>query len=153
MPFVVKGVDVTSSALSEPGWIVIHDFPGSSSNLDELRQEITLALGLPVRGTSSRQVWERNVALHATDQSEPCTCARIPVILSLSPNHSISTSDRFTVTAMPYNPRVYCGEERGVLTMDAALGLTEVLGLTSPVHGVQLTRGDVYGKIELLPSL
>ena len=129
---LVRGVDLVKGPTgSEPGWIVVIDLP-----LDLEAAPLIRAMGLPVRHTVTKAQFEANVAMHATPSSEPMTVARVPILLSLL--HLITppppVAEQYTVEATAYNPGVYCGEEKGVLSMSDALGLFEVGVLLCDVH-------------------
>lgn len=140
---MVRGVDLLGPVLAEPGWIILTDFPpGSTDNLD-VKAQVTQALQLPEMFAVSLHQWEDNVRLHSTPQSAPFHCARIPIILSLSPP---SPEERFRISAVSYNPDVFCGEQ-GTLTLFEALGLSARLGTTAPIHGLELKAHNPAGLI------
>lgn len=139
---VVRGIDLLSDELSEPGWIILTDFPPGSTDDLQARSRVTAALCVPERGSSPLSQWEQNVLLHSTPQSEPYTCARVPIILSLSPP---APEERFRVTAIPYDPDVWTGKE--TVKFFEALGLAERLQTAGPIHGVELRAHNTAGLI------
>lgn len=140
---VVCGHDLLSEAL--PGATLVLDLRSPvSERLEDQLRDAAEALSLPPRYAAravSRSTWERDVALHATEQSEVGACARVPLVLTVpAPASELACTERFVVRALPYNPLIHIGEGR-------FLPLSTTAGLEQPLQGLVICAHNVAGAI------
>jgi hypothetical protein len=72
--------------------------------------------------------WHLDVEIHKLENNVAGTCARIPLILELIEpidNNDFSTTQDFSITAIPYNPDININGE--LVSVSNALGLTNIL--------------------------
>uniref|UniRef100_A0A7S4MFC8 Uncharacterized protein n=1 Tax=Prymnesium polylepis TaxID=72548 RepID=A0A7S4MFC8_9EUKA len=141
---VVCGHDVLAESL--PGLTLVLDLrsPGAWALEQQLRNEAVSALSLPSRYAAlavAQSVWERDVSMHGTTQSETGTCARIPLALTVPASaNELASTERFAVRAKPYNPLMHIGGGQ-------VLPLSTSGGLDSPLHGLALYAHNLAGVI------
>mmetsp|Transcript_11366 Transcript_11366/g.12893 ORF Transcript_11366/g.12893 Transcript_11366/m.12893 type:complete len:151 (-) Transcript_11366:808-1260(-) len=131
--FFVRGYDILNSDFLPGMVLVLCQEKNSESYVDQLMVNVVKALHLPLRFSSlaiTEDNWTRDVDFHSTKKSQPGTCARIPVLLSLG--DIVSETDRYLIRSYEYDPLVHIGD--GVTRT-----LSESLGLENKVHGLMIS--------------
>ena len=131
---IVRGVNLLDENL--PGCVLIPDESlFEAACLDAFRRA-WLIRDVPL------SAWRRDVQLHASELSDPCTCSRIPVTLLLPTD--LSLNHFYEIEAKLFDPDVYCGREMGMICM------SKVLGLPSPCYGLELRAHNQAGLLAAL---
>jgi len=134
----VCGLDILTHD-SLPGVVLIFDSQLENlSNFESFKEEVCETLLLPERYASLAvplESWEKDVLFHSGSQSQPFSCARVPVIFVLSGLHP---SKRYSVSSRKYDPLVHIGQGERIL-------LKEAIGLSREVYGLEVAAHNRCG--------